>query len=400
MGNIHLVTGFAGHQHITSADQAVFNALMFGGGQYVLAKGNQFAASIVTNNQVNVLDGEILMQGRHIRLNEATSVDLTIENGTQGAFRNDLIVVRYTKDEDTGIEDANLVVIKGTAAESDPADPEYTSGDLISGHAILNDMPLYRVQLDGLNISGLVPLFDAITICLASHANRHASGGDDAITPAMIDAADRTHTHTAADVGAVSKSGDTMHVGARLHFKASNGTGLGFKTVSDGSNITAFDNAEDESSNRMVVKLYPPSLKPLAEAMRLAEVRDGKNTWSTVLHTGNINSLYPAANVVTGQYFGTNTFGADNKNAIALPGEPALLVIQQMAKSGVLNSRVAFWIRGAAALIPIHMADYSDLDALSTASWNADTSSFEWYTTSNAYNQMNGSSYYVYTAIY
>ena len=85
MGNIHLVTGFAGHQHITSADQAVFNSLMFGGGQYVLAKGNRFAASVVTNNRVNVLDGDIYMQGRHIRLNEATSVDLTIENGTQGS---------------------------------------------------------------------------------------------------------------------------------------------------------------------------------------------------------------------------------------------------------------------------------------------------------------------------
>lgn len=160
MGNLHLVTGYAGYQHITSADQAVFNAQMFGGGQYVLATGNQLAASAITNNLVRVLDGDILMQGRHIRLNEETSVDLAIENGAQGYSRNDLIVVRYTKNSDTGIEDANLMVIRGAFTDGTPADPAYKSGDLINENAAENDMPLYRVQLDGLNISAIVPLFE------------------------------------------------------------------------------------------------------------------------------------------------------------------------------------------------------------------------------------------------
>lgn len=159
MGNIHLVTGYAGQQHVTAADQAAFNAALLGSGQFVLPKGNQLSASIVTNNQVRVLDGDICMQGRHIRLNEGSYVDLAIENGTQDHMRNDLIVVRYTKDAGAGVEEANLVVIKGTAVASNPSDPAYTVGDLIEDHDILNDMPLYRVPLNGINVQKLVPLF-------------------------------------------------------------------------------------------------------------------------------------------------------------------------------------------------------------------------------------------------
>ena len=105
-----------------------------------------------------------MIQGRHVRLNEGAYVDLTIENGEQGMLRNDLIVARYTKDSSTGIEDCNLVVIKGTAAESSPADPEYVTADIIEGNAILADMPLYRVPLNGLTVEDLVPLFSEASL--------------------------------------------------------------------------------------------------------------------------------------------------------------------------------------------------------------------------------------------
>ena len=164
MGNLHLVTGYAGKAHVMAADHGSLNAALFGNGQYALNRGNKFAASIVTNNQIRVLDGDLMIQGRHIRLNEGAYVDLTIENGEQGMLRNDLIVARYTKDSSTGVEDCNLVVIKGTAAESSPADPEYVTADIIEGNAILADMPLYRVPLNGLTVEDLVPLFSEASL--------------------------------------------------------------------------------------------------------------------------------------------------------------------------------------------------------------------------------------------
>ncbi len=167
MANMHLVTGYGGKGHITAEDHGAFNAAIFGTGQYVLPMGSMFAATIITNNQIRVAGGELLIQGRHGRLNEGSYVDLTIENGNQDMMRNDLIVVRYTKDSDTGVEECNLVVIKGTAVASNPADPEYTTGDILYDHVLVADMPLYRVPLKGINVQELVPLFSTASIAVA-----------------------------------------------------------------------------------------------------------------------------------------------------------------------------------------------------------------------------------------
>lgn len=160
--NLHLVTGYAGEEHVTSSDEGSLNAALMGEGQFVMERGNQFTASIISNNKVRVADGDILMQGRHIRLKENTYVDLNFDNGAQGYKRNDLIVVRYTKDSTTDKEEANLVVIKGTPSETTPSDPEYISGDIIHEHALQNDMLLYRVPFDGLNIQPIVSMFNTV----------------------------------------------------------------------------------------------------------------------------------------------------------------------------------------------------------------------------------------------
>lgn len=162
MANMHLVTGYANKEHIKSADQGSFNAAMLGEGEFVLERGNKFASTIISNNIVRIKDGDILMQGRHIRLEDGSYIDLDFENGQQGFKRNDLIVVRYTKDSATGVEETNLVVIKGTPTTDNATDPEITQGDIINDHVLVNDMPLYRVPFDGLNIQNLVCLFEVL----------------------------------------------------------------------------------------------------------------------------------------------------------------------------------------------------------------------------------------------
>ena len=159
MGNMHLVTGYAGQEHITAADQAAFNAALIGTGQFVLDKGKVLEAQVITNNQIRILDGELMMQGRFIRLDPGTYVDVTIENGAQGVKRNDLIVARYTKNTVTGVEDVNLVVLKGTAVASNPVDPAHTESDITNGAATQHDFPLWRIPLDGLNVGSPVALF-------------------------------------------------------------------------------------------------------------------------------------------------------------------------------------------------------------------------------------------------
>lgn len=191
MANLHLVTGYAGKDHISAADFGSFNASIFGEGQYILKRGNQFEASVVTNNLIRVLDGDALMQGRHIRLAEGTYVDLAIENGTQGKLRNDLVVIRYTKDATTGIEESNLVVLKGTETDSSPVDPEYTTGNIINDHVIQADMLLWRIPLDGLNVGTPVKLYE--------EANLNPTLEDLGAAPANHDHDNRYYTEAEID---------------------------------------------------------------------------------------------------------------------------------------------------------------------------------------------------------
>lgn len=160
MGNMHLVTGYQGQDHVTAADHGSLYAAIFGNGSYVLDRGNKLAASVISSNKVRISDGDIVLQGRHIRLNEGAAVDLTIANGTQGYKRNDLVVARYTRNASTGVEEASLVVIKGTASTSAPADPAYNNGDILTDHAEVVDFPLYRVPLDGISVGTLEQLFE------------------------------------------------------------------------------------------------------------------------------------------------------------------------------------------------------------------------------------------------
>ena len=186
MANMHLVTGYAGEAHITAADQASMYAALFGGGDYVLDRGSKLSASVITSNQVRVLDGDLLMQGRHVRLNNY--VDLTIENGAQGYNRHDLIVARYTKNS-AGVEECNLIVIKGTAATGTASDPAHIDGDLLGGDDSTADMLLYRVPLSGINIGTLEPLFSVVTATFAKGSVAADKLADGAVTAAKISGA-------------------------------------------------------------------------------------------------------------------------------------------------------------------------------------------------------------------
>lgn len=145
---VELVTGRAGKAHIDSADIGAFNAYTLGTGVYVL---NGCTAAVVSSNQVTVSAGELLINGRHVRIT-GSGEDMTIENGTSGYNRRDIIAAHYVKDDDD-IETVELVVVKGTATTSTAADPEMpVTGDILEG-ASENYTPLFRVTLSGLTVS-------------------------------------------------------------------------------------------------------------------------------------------------------------------------------------------------------------------------------------------------------
>ena len=152
-----IITGYTGEKHITPADDAGFIKGIVGDGEYVLPTGSKFAATIQSNNEVRIADGELVMQGRHAR-NGSAYESVVIANGSQGMFRNDLIVARYTKDTSTSVEAISLVAIKGTAASGAAADPDYNTGKIDNGET--TDFPLYRVRLNGVAIEAVEQLWN------------------------------------------------------------------------------------------------------------------------------------------------------------------------------------------------------------------------------------------------
>lgn len=158
----HLVTGYAGVEHITSADQGSFNAAFAGDGQFVMDVGSKYSASITSNNNVRVLDGDLLMYGRHVRINPNEYEDLTIQTGTAGKNRVDLICMTYEKNASDGTEIAYLEVLKGTETEGTPSAPSYVNGNILDG-ATKNQMPLYKATIQGVVLKTLTKMFSVVS---------------------------------------------------------------------------------------------------------------------------------------------------------------------------------------------------------------------------------------------
>lgn len=158
---VHLVTGYAGYAHIKSGDEGAFNASFFGGGQYVMDFGNCFMGSIIDNNTVRILDGDGLMFGRHFRIEPNSYEDMAIETGTSGTKRIDLICMVYEKNAGDETERCYLKVIKGAEASGTAVSPEYIEGNIIEG-ALYNEMPMYKVTIEGVVLSKVDQLFEIL----------------------------------------------------------------------------------------------------------------------------------------------------------------------------------------------------------------------------------------------
>ena len=144
-----IVDGMTGTKHISSDDLAALNTATVGKADCVLHYGDDFALTMASANSATLGTGVGMVGGKRFWNQAATS--LTIQSGTQGQKRNDLVVARYQKTS-AGIESITPVVIKGTPTTGTPADPEVTA----------NDLKLWRVTLDGINVSSTTALFETM----------------------------------------------------------------------------------------------------------------------------------------------------------------------------------------------------------------------------------------------
>ena len=139
---VHLVTGHSGEVHVTAAEQGALNAHLWGPECYWLTGT---AISIVDNNTVHIAEGVLLLNGRHVNINDGGD-DVSIETGTVGQYRRDLICYKYSMDELSGVEKVTLEVIKGEYGDG------YTT-PTVDQQSILDGanpclVPAYTVDID------------------------------------------------------------------------------------------------------------------------------------------------------------------------------------------------------------------------------------------------------------
>lgn len=145
-----IVDGMTGTKHISSDDLAALNTATVGKADCVLHYGDDFKLTMASANSATLGTGVGMVGGRRFWNQAPTS--LTIQSGTQGQKRNDLVVARYEKTS-AGIESITPLVIKGTPTTGAAADPATTA----------NDLKLWRVPLDGINAGTPVRLFEPVT---------------------------------------------------------------------------------------------------------------------------------------------------------------------------------------------------------------------------------------------
>lgn len=156
-----IITGYTGTPHITAENDRDINIGIFGSKSYVLQTGTMLTAEISNNNEIKVRDGVIMHQGCAASIKKNTYDSVTINNGSQGMKRIDLIVARYEKQPETNVESLTLKVLQGTPTETSPQVPAHTEGDIQAGDTVA-DMPLYEVEIDGLNITEIRKVFQTM----------------------------------------------------------------------------------------------------------------------------------------------------------------------------------------------------------------------------------------------
>lgn len=147
-----ILTGKTGTPHVTSQQFRQLVEGTVGQESYILTSGENLEPELSSNNLLKIRSGIMSHHGNLSTVEIGTYDEVTIQNGTQGMKRIDLVVNRYTKNDETGIEENEWVVIMGTPDADSPVAPAYTEGNLQEGD-LADDCPVFEVHLDGINVT-------------------------------------------------------------------------------------------------------------------------------------------------------------------------------------------------------------------------------------------------------
>lgn len=141
--------------HIYAEDDAQIHRALIGSSGITLAD-NQLACTVVNNNTVRLDSGLYSMQGYMIAVQSGTTQDLTVDSGSAGAYRHDLVVADFVRGGGATADAFIFTVVKGTNATSSSGatDPTLTQDNLITGGSHRQEA-LYRIVISGTEITDI-----------------------------------------------------------------------------------------------------------------------------------------------------------------------------------------------------------------------------------------------------
>ena len=156
---MEIVSGRTGKPHVTSQQFRQIIEGIVGDGSCILPSGENLEPELVSNNSLKIRSGMMCHHGNVSSVKIGTYDEVELTNGSQWMKRIDLVVNRYTRNEEDNTEKNEWIVIMGTPAESNPTVPEYTKGNLQEGD-LVDDCPAFEVHFDGINITEVTKMLE------------------------------------------------------------------------------------------------------------------------------------------------------------------------------------------------------------------------------------------------
>jgi hypothetical protein len=156
---MEIVSGRTGKPHVTSQQFRQIIEGIISDESCILPSGENLEPELVSNNLLKIRSGMMCHHGNVSSVKIGTYDEVELTNGSQGMKRIDLVVNRYTRNEEDNTEKNEWIVIMGTPAESNPTVPEYTKGNLQEGD-LVDDCPAFEVHFDGINITEVTKMLE------------------------------------------------------------------------------------------------------------------------------------------------------------------------------------------------------------------------------------------------
>lgn len=144
--------------HIYAEDEAQHNRARFGGSGITEAD-NLLALTKVDNNTVRLDSGLYCMQGYMLSVPGGSTENLTVDSGTSGMYRKDLVIAEFTRGGGAVADTLVFRILKGTPAASEAAasDPALIQNNLAAGGTTRQEA-LYRISIAGTTLNTITRL--------------------------------------------------------------------------------------------------------------------------------------------------------------------------------------------------------------------------------------------------